>query len=64
MNLETEIRDSGIIYKCLPGQHDDLGIFCAMLAWRRATRTCACGWVRGYRSNAIDDAAVKRWRMP
>jgi hypothetical protein len=33
MNLETEFRDSGIIYKCLPGQHDDLGISCAMLAW-------------------------------
>jgi hypothetical protein len=33
MNLETEIRDTGMIYKCLPGQHDDLGISCAMLAW-------------------------------
>jgi hypothetical protein len=33
MNLETEIRESGIVYKCLPGQHDDLGISCAMLAW-------------------------------
>jgi len=33
MNLETEIRESGIVHKCLPGQHDDLGISCAMLAW-------------------------------
>jgi hypothetical protein len=33
MNLETELRESGIVYKCLPGQHDDLGISCAMLAW-------------------------------
>jgi hypothetical protein len=33
MNLETEFRESGIVYKCLPGQHDDLGISCAMLAW-------------------------------
>jgi hypothetical protein len=33
MGLETEIRDSGIIYSCPPGQHDDLGISCAMLAW-------------------------------
>ena len=33
MNLETELRDTGLIYKCLPGQHDDLGISCAMLAW-------------------------------
>jgi len=31
--LETEIRDSGIVYSCPPGQHDDLGISCAMLAW-------------------------------
>jgi hypothetical protein len=31
--LEVELRDSGTVYKCLPGQHDDLGISCAMLAW-------------------------------
>jgi hypothetical protein len=22
-----------MVYKCLPGQHDDLGISCAMLNW-------------------------------
>jgi hypothetical protein len=33
MALETEIRDSGIVYTCPPGHHDDLGISCAMLAW-------------------------------
>ena len=33
MELETEIRDSGIVYSCLPGRQDDLGISCAMLAW-------------------------------
>ena len=31
--LETELRDTGMVYKCLPGKHDDLGISCAMLAW-------------------------------
>jgi hypothetical protein len=31
--LETELRDSGIVYTCPPGQHADLGISCAMLAW-------------------------------
>jgi hypothetical protein len=31
--LETELRDSGIVYKCPAGQHDDLGISCAMLVW-------------------------------
>lgn len=33
MALETEMRESGIVYKCPPGHHDDLGISCAMLAW-------------------------------
>jgi hypothetical protein len=33
VRLETEIRDSGMIYKCAAGQQDDLGISCAMLAW-------------------------------
>ncbi len=33
MELQTEIRENGIIYSCPPGQHDDLGISCAMLAW-------------------------------
>jgi hypothetical protein len=31
--LETEMRENGIVYSCPPGQHDDLGISCAMLAW-------------------------------
>jgi hypothetical protein len=31
--LETELRETGTVYKCLPGKHDDLGISCAMLAW-------------------------------
>jgi hypothetical protein len=33
MALETELRETGVVYKCAPGQHDDLGISCAMLAW-------------------------------
>ena len=33
MNLEKEIGQSGIIYRCLPGRHDDLAISCAMLVW-------------------------------
>jgi hypothetical protein len=31
--LEPEMRDGGMVYKCLPGQHGDLGISCAMLNW-------------------------------
>jgi hypothetical protein len=43
--LETEVRESGIVYSCPPGQHDDLGISCAMLAW--AARHSHLGsWVR------------------
>jgi hypothetical protein len=33
MALEPEMRESGIVYTCPSGQHDDLGISCAMLAW-------------------------------
>ena len=32
-NLEKEIRESGVVYTCGSGQHDDLGISCAILAW-------------------------------
>jgi hypothetical protein len=32
-NLEAELRDSGLVYTCPTGLHDDLGISCAMLAW-------------------------------
>jgi hypothetical protein len=32
-NLELEYRDAGTIYQCPAGQHDDLGISFAMLAW-------------------------------
>ena len=32
-NLQAEMRDSGKVYTCLPGQLDDLGISCCMLAW-------------------------------
>jgi hypothetical protein len=31
--LELEYRDTGTVYRCLRGHHDDLGISCAMLAW-------------------------------
>lgn len=31
--LETEMRETGTVYRCPSGQHDDLGISCAMLNW-------------------------------
>ena len=45
MGLETEIRESGIVYSCPPGQHDDLGISCAMLAWA-ARHPHLSEWIR------------------
>jgi hypothetical protein len=30
-NLDVEIRETGRYYKCPPGEHDDLGVSCAML---------------------------------
>jgi hypothetical protein len=47
MNLETELRDTGIIYKCLPGQHDDLGISWAMVAWA-ARHPHLRGWMEAF----------------
>ena len=35
VNLKMELRDSGKVYSCLPGQDDDLAISCCMLAWAR-----------------------------
>jgi hypothetical protein len=31
--LEPEYRDTGAVYHCPEGQHDDLAISCAMLVW-------------------------------
>jgi hypothetical protein len=31
--LEPEQHETGLIYKCPPGQHDDLAVSLAMLAW-------------------------------
>ena len=33
MALEIEYRQSGMIYGCPSGRHDDLAISCAMLVW-------------------------------
>src|SRR5674476_694170 len=44
-NLELELRDSGMVYSCPVGLHDDLGISCAMLAWA-ARHPHLEAWVR------------------
>ena len=52
MALETEIRESEIIYSCPPGQHDDLGISWAMLAWA-ARHPHLREWVRSWEKSRI-----------
>jgi len=58
--LESDVRENEIIYKCPSGQHDDLGISCAMLAWA-ATHPHLSAWVRELLSapGMISDEAVK-----
>jgi hypothetical protein len=36
MMLEIDLRESGIVYQCPPGQHDHLAISLAMLVWAAA----------------------------
>src|SRR5262249_62284784 len=48
--LEPELRGNRMIYKCPPGQHDDLAISCAMLAWAASHPHLQKVWVR-----AIED---------
>jgi hypothetical protein len=50
--LETEMRESGIVYKCPAGQHDDLGISCAMLAFA-ARHPHLRSWVASARPRGI-----------
>jgi hypothetical protein len=54
-NLEVEYRDTGIVYTCPTGQHDDLGISCAMLAWA-ARHPHLRGWI----SAAVPPRRIKR----
>jgi len=45
-NLELEYRESGAVYTCPPGKHDDLAISCAMLAWAARHRHLERLWYR------------------
>jgi len=49
-NLKMEMRDTGNkVYTCLPGQHDDLGISCCMLAWACRHPHLRSAWIpRGF----------------
>jgi hypothetical protein len=45
VRLETEMRESGTVYSCPSGQHDDLGISLAMLVWA-ARHSHLQSWIR------------------
>jgi hypothetical protein len=55
VKLETEFRESGTVYTCPSGHHDDLGISCAMLAWA-ARHPHLQQWVRN-----AGQSRTKRW---
>jgi hypothetical protein len=33
VDLQVDFRDTGIVYECVSGHHDDLAIACAMVVW-------------------------------
>jgi hypothetical protein len=49
VNLQTDYKDTGVVYSCPPGQHDDLGISIAMLAWA-ARHSHLDWWLRNLRA--------------
>jgi hypothetical protein len=54
-NLKMELRDTGKVYTCLPGQHDDLAISCCMLAW-----ACRHPHVPHWKTNAFADRVPRQ----
>ena len=54
-DIETEFRESGTVYTCPSGNHDDLAISCAMLAWA-ARHPHLTEWVR-----ISGRSRTKRW---
>jgi hypothetical protein len=56
--LQTEMTETETLYRCLPGQHDDLAISCAMLVWA-AGHPDLPGWFR-----PIEDARRPRRPRP
>jgi hypothetical protein len=49
-SLELEYRETGKVYTCPTGHHDDLGISCAMLAWA-ARHPHSKVWLRNLQAN-------------
>jgi hypothetical protein len=49
-NLQAEYRQSGTVYSCPAGHHDDLAISCAMLSWAARHPHLERGWLRGIQS--------------
>lgn len=47
-NLQLEMRDTGKVYSCLPGHHDDLAISYCMLAWAAGHPHASSWYNRGF----------------
>jgi hypothetical protein len=62
--LEVEHRESGTVYRCPNGQHDDLGISCAMLAWaaRHSHLTSWCRTAQPVRPSYQPSMSAAIWR--
>jgi len=60
-NLVVELRDSGIVYSCPPGRHDDLAISCAIVNWA-AHHPHARSWYNHAFADRL--AAMRRHERP
>jgi hypothetical protein len=58
--LAVEYKQGGVVYSCPPGEHDDLGISLAMLAWA-AQHPHLAYWVRNMESVRRRRPAFKKF---
>jgi hypothetical protein len=58
-DLQLELRDSGKVYSCLPGHHDDLAISCCMLAWATNHPHRASWCSRGFANRIVSPPPAK-----
>ena len=61
MTLEIDLRESGIVYQCPSGQHDDLAISLAMLVWAAAHPHLSY-WARALEPRRAPKPAPYGWK--
>jgi len=57
-NLVHEFRDTGTVYSCPPGQHDDLAISCAIVNWAARHPHAPCWY-----NQVFEDRRPRRQRV-